>query len=251
MNRQRLVISATIGTGLLMAVLGAFSLSMSTAQEQGQQEGPNGALNNATFSPADNNQKPSFLYALTKKHFNYENGVLTVKAGIGGHIAPLTYFFPKNTEIKVGEKVTWINPTQVGEPHTVSFIRDPRYFADFGSPFMITNTTQLVALQPGANVEPVIMPGPNGTSVLVAVNKRSFAPTVIAEDGNVSYLEPNAEYTMDDTEKYINSGWIWPKDQAPPGFAPINTFSVTFTKAGTYDYICLVHPWMTGKVAVN
>jgi len=30
-----------------------------------------------------------------------------------------------------------------------------------------------------------------------------------------------------------------------------NTFEFTFDKAGTYDYFCMVHPWMTGKVIVN
>jgi len=28
-------------------------------------------------------------------------------------------------------------------------------------------------------------------------------------------------------------------------------FSNTFDKAGSYDYFCMVHPWMTGKVIVN
>ena len=30
-----------------------------------------------------------------------------------------------------------------------------------------------------------------------------------------------------------------------------NTFSFTFDEAGTYDYFCMVHPWMTGIVNVN
>ena len=29
------------------------------------------------------------------------------------------------------------------------------------------------------------------------------------------------------------------------------TFEFTFTEAGTYDYFCMVHPWMTGIVVVN
>ncbi|WP_232202942.1 MULTISPECIES: plastocyanin/azurin family copper-binding protein [Nitrosopumilus] len=29
------------------------------------------------------------------------------------------------------------------------------------------------------------------------------------------------------------------------------TFEFTFEKPGTYDYFCMVHPWMTGKVIVN
>jgi plastocyanin len=29
------------------------------------------------------------------------------------------------------------------------------------------------------------------------------------------------------------------------------TFEFTFNEAGTFDYFCMVHPWMTGKVIVN
>jgi plastocyanin len=29
------------------------------------------------------------------------------------------------------------------------------------------------------------------------------------------------------------------------------TFEFTFNEAGSYDYFCMVHPWMTGKVIVN
>jgi plastocyanin len=29
------------------------------------------------------------------------------------------------------------------------------------------------------------------------------------------------------------------------------TFEFTFDESGTYDYFCMVHPWMTGKVIVN
>lgn len=34
-------------------------------------------------------------------------------------------------------------------------------------------------------------------------------------------------------------------------FGPGKTFSYTFSKAGSYDYFCMVHPWMTGKVTVS
>ncbi|MDH5658064.1 MAG: plastocyanin/azurin family copper-binding protein [Nitrosopumilus sp.] len=30
-----------------------------------------------------------------------------------------------------------------------------------------------------------------------------------------------------------------------------STFEFTFDKAATYDYFCMVHPWMTGKVIVH
>lgn len=35
-------------------------------------------------------------------------------------------------------------------------------------------------------------------------------------------------------------------EQLYPGSG--NTFTVTFQKAGTYGYICILHPWMTGQV---
>jgi plastocyanin len=56
---------------------------------------------------------------------------------------------------------------------------------------------------------------------------------------------------MTGNELYVNSGVLWPQGQIPPGAPPITTFSVTFEKAGTYDYLCLFHPWMTGQVVVQ
>jgi hypothetical protein len=64
-------------------------------------------------------------------------------------------------------------------------------------------------------------------------------------------LPPNSNYTMDGTESYVNSGFIFPVGQAPPGMPPISTFTVTFEKPGTYEYLCALHPWMTGTVSVR
>lgn len=33
-------------------------------------------------------------------------------------------------------------------------------------------------------------------------------------------------------------------------FGPANSFKFQFTEAGTYDYFCIVHPWMTGVINV-
>ncbi|MEY2426721.1 MAG: Copper binding protein plastocyanin/azurin family, partial [Actinomycetota bacterium] len=35
------------------------------------------------------------------------------------------------------------------------------------------------------------------------------------------------------------------------GFADGDTYSITFTKAGSYPYACLIHPGMIGKVVVK
>jgi hypothetical protein len=49
------------------------------------------------------------------------------------------------------------------------------------------------------------------TKTVIANNARAFNPTVIDSTGkNVTYLRPNANYTMDGTGSYVNSGWIWP-----------------------------------------
>jgi hypothetical protein len=56
---------------------------------------------------------------------------------------------------------------------------------------------------------------------------------------------------MNGTEKYANSGWLLPKGQEQNFLGSSNTFTVAFQKAGTYNYICLLHSWMHGPVLVN
>src|SRR5689334_8499710 len=105
-NRRTFLLGAAVAAGLLFAIVGALSIPIA-AQAGGM---------NMTQTGDNMNQSPSFLYKLDSKYHKYENGVFTVRAGGGGHIAPTTWFFPRVAEIKVGETVTWINPTQVGEP---------------------------------------------------------------------------------------------------------------------------------------
>ncbi|MDQ3854078.1 MAG: hypothetical protein M3299_14735 [Thermoproteota archaeon] len=52
-------------------------------------------------------------------------------------------------------------------------------------------------------------------------------------------------------ELYVNSGFMWPEAAIPPGAPPITSFSITFENAGTYDYVCVIHPWMNGQVIVQ
>jgi plastocyanin len=124
------------------------------------------------------------------------------------------------------------------------------------APFAVLNSTEFELLLANPNVEPLIVPNPPGalaaTKTVIVDNARAYNPVVIDSTGkNVTYLSLNANYTMDGTESYVNSGWIWPKGQAPPGAPPITTFTITFEKPGIYDYVCTVHPWMTGSVVVE
>jgi plastocyanin len=106
-------------------------------------------------------------------------------------------------------------------------------------------------LPPGSNNQPLILHGKNGMNTLISLNARSYNPVAIDSSGNVKTMNPNANYTPSGTEKYVNSGFILPNghDQNFPGSS--NTFRVTFQQAGTYNYLCIVHPWMVGKVVVK
>jgi plastocyanin len=180
-----------------------------------------------------------------------DNKTTEIAAGGGNHSAPYTVYIPDKVEINVGQTVNWYNPTEVAEPHTVTFVMDNSTMADVISPLSVSNTTVFAALPPSSNNEPIIIPSQNGTNTLIAVNARTFNPAVIDSSGNVEFMNPNANYTIDGTEKYVNSGWFLPEgmEQLTPGAG--NTFTVTFEKPGTYNYLCILHPWMTGTIIVR
>ena len=196
-----------------------------------------------------------------------EEEVKEVQAGTGVGNAAIILFSPQLVQIKAGQSVTWYNPTPVPEPHTVTFVltnnnnNNKSYAADLIAPFTISNTitttnsTQIMPFIPNSNNEPLMTPDNNA---IIAINKRAYNPVVVTEDStttgggkNVSYMKQNANYSMSGTEDYVNSGWLLPKGQENlyPGSG--NTFTMTFQKAGTYDYLCIIHPYMTGRVVVK
>ena len=193
-----------------------------------------------------------------------EEEVKEVQAGTGVGNAALILFSPQLIQIKADQNITWYNPTPEPKPHTVTFVlnnNNKSYAADLIAPFTISNTTtnstQIMPLIPNSNSEPLMTPDNNA---IIAVNKRAYNPVVVTEDStttgggvgkNVTYMKQNANYSMSGTEDYVNSGWLLPKggENLYPGSG--NTFTVTFQKAGTYDYLCIIHPYMTGRVVVN
>jgi plastocyanin len=83
-------------------------------------------------------------------------------------------------------------------------------------------------------------------------NARAINPVTIDSTGeNVTYLQPNSNYTMSGTETYVNLGFMFPQQLSPPGSPAIEEFTVTFVNPGTYNYTCVLHPWMTGAVRVS
>jgi plastocyanin len=182
-----------------------------------------------------------------------ENGISnTVNAG--GNGSDWDNFSPQNITINAGESVTWINPMPVPEPHTVTFFKDPNLLPPLVAPFSISKNTGLTSAIPSSNVEPTVLPDQSNpdNKLVVVDNARASSPVAIDKAGtNVTYLPINANYTLAGDESFINSGWIWPKGQSPAGAPPISSFTLTFENAGTYSYICVVHPWMSGTVNVN
>ena len=153
----------------------------------------------------------SFSYNATAA----ETTSVGVQVGGGSLSNPLFGYTPQNVEIKVGETVVWyVRPLVPAEPHTVTFVFDDK--------------TMINGFLPG--------------------NQRVYNPAIIDSNNVIKIYPPNANLTITGTEKYVNSGWMFPKGPVP---GTSSTFSVTFKKAGTYNYLCLLHPWMVGKIVVN
>lgn len=183
-----------------------------------------------------------------------EANAISSTVGAGGNGTDWDKFTPQNVTINIGESVTWTNPMQVAEPHTVTFVKDNEMIPPLVAPFSVPNNTELISAIPAPNVEPTIIPdnsNPNNKLVIVD-NHRASAPVAVdSTKTNVTHLPLNSNYTFTGDESYVNSGWMWPMGQVPPGAPPITSFTMTFENPGTYYYICVIHSWMSGTVTVN
>ena len=126
-------------------------------------------------------------------------------------------FFPRKFSAKVGEPVTW---TVDGSAHTVSF-NVPKYF-----PIFTVDDDGTITWDPDS-YEPV------GFEVPEPDEER-------AEFGE-------QEVQKIDAGKWDGSGGFHSSGALDPGAQ----FSVTFTKAGTYPYACVLHPQMVGSLTVR
>lgn len=186
-----------------------------------------------------------------KYYYDSETGIYKVKAGGGGGRIVVMNYYPQNLEIKVGDTVQFYNPSTVLEPHTVSFILDNKFVPTLEGAFMVEDPSTIQALPNEMNSEPLIVPLDEESQAIVGINARGFFPYVIDSSENPTNLGPNAVYTMDGSEKFVSSGWLVPKAYVNEVPGSSETFTVTFTKAGNYPYICILHPWMSGQVQVT
>lgn len=176
---------------------------------------------------------------------------IKVAAGGGNASAPWTLFVPQKVTINAGDSVMWYNPTVgAAEPHTVTFALDNSTLAGVASQLAVSNMTKFDAIPAGSNNEPLLIPGESGTNTLIGINARTYNPVTIDSQDRVQFMNPNANYSVAGDEKYVNSGWFLPEglEKEYPGTG--NTFVATFEEPGTYDYLCILHPWMTGTIEV-
>lgn len=186
--------------------------------------------------------------------FSHEVSAESSKVSLGGVGANWDQISPQDISIHVGDNVTWINPSEVAEPHTVTIMTSDKLFPPLASVYSISKNVSFSPVGSNQNVEPILLPDTTNSSnrLIVMDNARAYNPVVIQNpNSNVTYLPPNANYSMTGNESYLNSGFIWPNGQAPPDAAPITSFTIVFNKPGTFDYYCALHPWMTGSVKVG
>jgi plastocyanin len=176
-----------------------------------------------------------------------------IKVGGGNATYPFLGYNPQKVQAKTGDTIVWNAVSPVAEPHTVSFVLDNKTMTAPDVPFAApTSLPQLTAVPPGSNGQPTVIPSHQGNGVIiVGANVRANLPTIIDKTGSPRMINATTPYHMDGTEKYVNSGILVekPQEQFFPGSS--NSFAITFEKAGTYDYICIFHPWMTGQVVVK
>jgi plastocyanin len=129
-------------------------------------------------------------------------------------------FVPSTIEAKVGKKVTWT----FGGGHNIAF-NVPKYF-------------------------PVFEVAKDGK---VSVDKRAFEPVGFPErpeppGGAENEEGPPPDPVAVDGGSFDGSGGL---RSTGFGYNDGDTFSLTFTKPGTYLFACLIHSAMVGKVVVK
>jgi len=144
----------------------------------------------------------------------------------------LTEFVPRTIKVKAREKVTW---RIVGAAHTVSF-NVPKYLPEitFAKDGSVSYTNETVNPVAGPGFPPPPDPGNGSSSGGPPSGPPPPPPPVHVDAGNY------------DGSHFLSSGLGGPMDPSQEV-----TYSVTFTKPGTYKYACLVHPQMVGEVDVQ
>jgi plastocyanin len=154
--------------------------------------------------------------ATTNQTQTTQEGTVRVAIGEGSNATLQHYTFtPQTVEINAGESVTWVSPSELADLHTVTFVLDPNVMSDIILPFAVSGNTSFELLPPFNLGEPVMTQTPDGRQAIVALNKNAWNPSIVDANNQSTYLNgTDIRYTMDGSEKVINSGIILA--QMPP-----------------------------------
>jgi plastocyanin len=136
-----------------------------------------------------------------------------VLAGADEDTVMINAFLARNINVRVGDTVTW-GLGHAGEPHTVSFLG-------------------------GAPRPPDVIPIEGRSPIDVQLNPVVGFPT----------RAPGAPVESYDGTSMVTPGFM-SNEPGEPDIPPNNVMSVVMTTQGVFDYVCLLHPQMTGTVTV-
>lgn len=89
-------------------------------------------------------------------------------------------------------------------------------------------------------------------ALLTQIQKGLFMPVPQKSGPPALALNPKVAFAVGghsyDGSGFVSSGIL--ALNVPPGYKGVPTYRLTFTKAGTYNYVCLLHPGMDGTITV-
>jgi plastocyanin len=172
----------------------------------------------------DTTQSPETTNATTQTS---QEATVRVAIGEGSNATIQHYTFtPQRVEINAGDNVTWVTPAALSDIHTVTFVLDPNVMSDIILPFAVSGDTNFELVPPFNLGEPVMIQAPDGREAIVAINKHAWYPAVTDANNQTTYLNgTDIRYTMDGTEKVINSGIILPPMESTGGAVDQNSSS--------------------------
>ncbi len=145
----------------------------------------------------------------------------TVSAGHDEGQLSLLNFFPSTLHVPVGATVTFSETSDV-EVHTFSF-GPSAYLANISN--NLIEPIKSAAGPPTLEFNPLI----------------AYSSDIAGSSGIPQYTGTNHG------NGFFNTGIL----DANPGSTAGTSFAVKFTKAGTYDFQCLIHPFMKGQIVVG
>lgn len=199
--------------------------------------------NNINISFADSSStNSSSILAKSKNHF--------IKIGQGNSTVSYNQYYPPYIEIAKGDSITWYNGMDIPLAHTVTF-QSLDNMEKIAVPFYVPNDTKFVPAIENTG-EPFKETSENGTQTVMVLNSRALNPTIITNDSKVLNLGMDAKYVFEGNEKFVNSGPLLSLDENQNFDYPFSKyFTLVFDKPGLYEYSCLFHPWMVGKILVK